>query len=202
MSDHQIHPFLDTLDWGNEYKAALVAAKKRLRFFRLKTDRMLNAQQFDDVVQRVFLKLIENPSALRPEDLSADGFKRRVGNMINSEIFGLMDSKKAQRTMCFDPTTSMLDEEFYEQMMTLILSAEEAAELKRESTEILDRVAAELASANDELSLLTWVVLNETRDGKKPKEIAKDNGLKITDVYNANRRIDRALAGACASTTL
>ena len=199
MSDHQIHAFLDSLDWRDAHRRATVAAKRRIRFFRLKPERMLNGQQFDDVVQRVFLKVIENPSSiLRPEDLSVNGFDRRIGNMINSEIFGLMDSKKAQRTKCFDPSAPMLDEELYENMITSVLSAEEAAEMKRESTEILDRLADDLAKANDEISLLTWVVLDETRDGKKPSQIANDNRLDIRDVYNANRRIDRALANTYA----
>ena len=199
MSDHQIYEFLDTLDWCDAHKRATVAAKRRIRFFRLKQDRMLNAQQFDDVVQRVFLKVIENPrSILRPEDLSESGFHRRIGNMINSEIFGLLDSKKAQRTKCFDPSAPMLDEAFYENIIASVLSAEEATELKRESTAILDRLADDLAQANDELSLLTWVVLDETRDGKKPREIANDNHLDIRDVYNANRRIDRALVNTHA----
>ena len=196
MDEQQIHTFLDTLDWNDAHKWALVAAKKRLRFFRLKSDRMLNAQQCDDVVQRVFVKIIEKPTLLRNEDLTLPGFKRRVGNMINSEVFILLDSIKTQRTRSFDPISPMLDEEFYEQMMKTILFDEEAEELRRETTEIFDRVAAELEQIGDEKSTITWVVLNETRDGKKPRKIAADNGLAITAVYNANRRIETALKEA------
>lgn len=193
MIEHQIHTFLETLDWEAAYKRALVAAKRRIRFFRLKQERMLGAQQFNDVVQRVFLRIIEKPTLLKIEDLTVPGFNRRVGNMINTEIFGLMDSKKSQRTRSFDPTSPMLDEEFYDRMMTVILSDEEAEEFRRESTEVLDRVADELERTGDDTA---WVILNETRDGKKPRQIAADNGLSIKDVYNANRRIDTAIKNA------
>jgi hypothetical protein len=196
MSDQQIHTFLEALDWGDAYKWALMAAKRRLRFFRLNHDRMLNAQQYEDVVQRVFVKIIEKPSLLRPEDLTVSGFERRIGNMINSEIYGLMVNSNTQRTRSFDPTSPMLDEEFFDQMMTTILSGEEAEKLRREGTEILDRLSAELEQAGDETSMITWVVLNETRDGKKSRQISADNGIPISAVYNANRRIDTALKNA------
>lgn len=188
MTENHATQFLKSIDPGNEFKIAVKTAEHRIQVYRNDSECNLAGYTAEDVVQDVFLKILNNPNILRPEDLTVGGFRKRVKGIINNIIYSLTKRKEIQMTLSYDPTETMLDEVFFDRISVESEWAEKSAAKRVENTALLDEVAEELLPDED-----AWLVLSELRDGKQPQEISVVNKIPIEKVRNLVKRVKRAI---------
>ena len=188
MTENHATQFLKSIDPGVEFKIAVKTAENRIQVYRNDSECNLAGYTAEDVVQDVFLKLLNNPNILRPEDLTVGGFRKRVKGIINNIIYSLTQRKEIQMTLSYDPTETMLDEVFFDRISAESDWAERSAAKRIDNTTLLDEVADELLTDED-----AWLVLSELRDGKQPQEISIGNQIPIEKVRNLVKRVKRAI---------
>lgn len=188
MTKDEILQFLDGLDFGREFTKFVSIAQQRLKFFGKPLESDLGGVTSEDIVQNIFVKLLEKPDNI-PRGIDLAQFRQKITNRINNAVKCHIKKKVTKLTTSFDPTEEISDDLFFDFITGDIESQAQAAKLRLIQSNILDKIADELALKDAD----AWIVLTDLRDGKKPGQIADDNGIEIRVVRNLIKRIDRLI---------
>jgi DNA-directed RNA polymerase specialized sigma24 family protein len=183
MTETELIHFINNPSFGKEYLSFIAFAEQRLQFHSKYSECDSGGITAKDIVQQIFLNIIEKPETI-PKEINRKEFRNKFFGMINNEA----KHKKTIHASSYDPMEKIQDEEFYDFVISQNQDGERLAQERLLHSAILDQISELLL--NDERA---WVVLSDLRDGKKPQEIAQLNGIDIDDVRKDVRKIVRLI---------